>query len=658
MVVAIAFYGAALLLAGPAAAKRVALVIGNADYAHVSSLPNPANDSTDIAAALTRIGFEVTRGNDLDYREMRLALRDFAEAASEAEMVLIYFAGHGIEIDNTNYLIPVNAELKSDRDIEFEAIRLDTVVGAVASVDGLKVILVDACRNNPFLSDMIRTSATRSIGRGLGRIDPGGVLVGYAARGGTLALDGEGRNSPYAQALLRHIEEPGLELGKMFRKVRDTVFDLTDGYQEPFTYGSLPGDDIFLVARPEPAALALPPAEGPGSKIAAAFAEADRVASIGGWSDFLTRFAEFPVHPLVALAVQKRAALLNGPARQRGSLGRATGEIEDELTLYAAAEKLASPRGWALFFDRYPLGRLASSALVKEEKALMGDLRARVFGRYRAASDGEQMTPSMTAMALKMHDLSDRRVRQIQQSLASRGNDVGAMDGEYGPRTRRAMEAFQRGRGLPVNGAPTRATLAALKVYDAQTPMADLYPTSGAISRVFDREAALTLEQDDRVGRLLDAFEGRSMIYGFHEGSLYASIFLGTTFGEADLVRMLDRAGGRLVEFDSRAEEAFVFEMIRYDQKMWHNMSVGYDDGPSIGLGHGEGGWQWRSGKALSYTNWATGQPRAIETQSALGAGYGRLVPAGRLPKNATRIERARWAVDSQLSPTIIIEIE
>ena len=238
--------------------KRVALVIGNSEYAHVSNLSNPANDATDIAEALERIGFIVTRGQNLDGRGMRLALRNFAEAADGASMAVVYFGGHGIEIDNTNYLIPVNAELVNDRDVEFEAIRLDAVVNALSGVEGMKIILVDACRNNPFLADMNRTSATRSIGRGLGRIDPRGVLVGYAARNGTLALDGKGRNSPYAQAILSHIEEPGLELGKMFRKIRDTVFSLTEGYQEPFTYGSLPGEDIFLVpplkvAAPAPA---------------------------------------------------------------------------------------------------------------------------------------------------------------------------------------------------------------------------------------------------------------------------------------------------------------------------------------------------------------------------------------------------------------------
>jgi hypothetical protein len=151
------------LLAKPA--LRMALVIGNSDYQNVSKLNNPANDAKDIGAVLERLGFEVTSGIDLDYTRMRLAIRDFAEAASGAEVTLIYYAGHGIEVDNTNYLIPVNAELKRDRDVDFEAIRLDSIVDAISDSKGLKIVLVDACRNNPFLVEMERTSATRSIGR-------------------------------------------------------------------------------------------------------------------------------------------------------------------------------------------------------------------------------------------------------------------------------------------------------------------------------------------------------------------------------------------------------------------------------------------------------------------------------------------------------------
>lgn len=296
-------------LASMAEARRVALVIGNADYEYVEKLPNPVNDARDIGAALARIGFAVTQGFDLDHTALRLALRDFAEEAAGADVALIYFAGHGIEIDNTNYLIPVNARLRRDRDVEFEAIRLDAVVDALADARGLKIVLVDACRNNPFVAEMMRSTATRSIGRGLARIEPGGVLVGYAARGGTLALDGEGRNSPYAAALLRHIEEPGVEIGKLFRLVRDTVFDMTGGDQEPFTYGSLPGQDFFLVPAAAPAAGAQPAVSAAELRMVEDFAKVDAAPSLRAWTGFLETYAAWPDHGLVRRAAARRDAL-------------------------------------------------------------------------------------------------------------------------------------------------------------------------------------------------------------------------------------------------------------------------------------------------------------------------------------------------------------
>lgn len=287
------------ILAHPSYAKRLALVVGNSDYEHVSALRNPANDAADLADALERMGFDVTRGIDLDYRAMRLTLRDFAVEAANAETVVVYYAGHGIEVGNTNYLIPIDAELRSDRDVDLEAIQLDTVIEILDGSTGLKIVLVDACRNNPFAASMSRTSATRSIGRGLGRIEPSGVFVAYAARGGTLALDGEGRNSPFAEALLEHIEEPGLEVGRMFRKIRSRVLSLTDGYQEPFTYGSLPDQDIFLV----PAAA--PPPDNVGVEIAVDYAKAQEKDTVSVWFQFLSDYANRQTHPLYTLALRR-----------------------------------------------------------------------------------------------------------------------------------------------------------------------------------------------------------------------------------------------------------------------------------------------------------------------------------------------------------------
>jgi uncharacterized caspase-like protein len=237
-----------MLATGAVASERVALIIGNADYDKVGRLANPVNDATDLAAALTRIGFDVTLASDLDFIGMHRALQAFSRQAADADMAMVYFAGHGVEIDKQNYLIPTDAMLESDRQVVLETISLDLVTEAVSGAKSLRMVVLDACRNNPFLEQMVRSVASRSVGRGLGAFEPtGGTLVAYSAKGGTVASDGTGRNSPFMAGLLANIEEPGVDVSLMFRKVRDAVLKATGNVQEPFVYGSLPGEELYLV---------------------------------------------------------------------------------------------------------------------------------------------------------------------------------------------------------------------------------------------------------------------------------------------------------------------------------------------------------------------------------------------------------------------------
>jgi hypothetical protein len=288
----------ALCGAPPAIADgRAALVIGNSDYESAPALANPANDAADLGAALERLGFSVQRADNAGFDAMRRALRDFAGRAAGAEVALVYFAGHGIEIDGRNYLVPVDARLASDRDASFEAVPLDLVIDAVAGARGLRLVVLDACRDNPFAPRMERTGASRSIGRGLGRIEPEtGTLVSYAAKEGTTAADGEGRNSPFAAALLTHLFEPGLEVSFLFRKVRDSVLAATGNAQEPFTYGSLPGRAFYLngaapAAAPPPAAAA-GSTQGDGALDLAYWEEVRDSGDAGLLRSYLDRFPE------------------------------------------------------------------------------------------------------------------------------------------------------------------------------------------------------------------------------------------------------------------------------------------------------------------------------------------------------------------------------
>ena len=232
--------------------ERVALVIGNGAYApHAPNLPNPKNDAAGVGAALTRLGFEVTRLDDAGYQDLRLGLLEFEEEAARSEVAVVFYAGHGIEIGGENYLVPVDAKLRSDRAVKHEAMRLAQVMESVEGASKFRLVILDACRNNPFLAKMTITDPTRAVGqRGLARVEPSkDTLVAYAAKEGTTADDGKGDHSPYTEALLLYLEEPGLEVGFMFRKVRDAVWESTGKSQLPYTYGSLSSDGVYLAGK-------------------------------------------------------------------------------------------------------------------------------------------------------------------------------------------------------------------------------------------------------------------------------------------------------------------------------------------------------------------------------------------------------------------------
>jgi uncharacterized caspase-like protein len=232
--------------------KRVALVIGNAAYEHAEPLKTPVNDARAIGSALSRLGFSGAKPQfNLDYIGFRRALRAFGAEAEGADIAAVYFAGHGIEVDGRNFLIPTDAQLQRARDVDFATVPLDQVLAAAGGTQKLNLVIIDACRNNPFRVRMLRSGGTRSIGRGLHSIAlDGNALVAYAAKHGTYALNGNSSSSPYAEALLAHIERPGIEVVQLFREVRNEVLERTDREQEPHLYGTLGRCSIYL--RPVP----------------------------------------------------------------------------------------------------------------------------------------------------------------------------------------------------------------------------------------------------------------------------------------------------------------------------------------------------------------------------------------------------------------------
>ena len=197
---------------GARAEKRLALVIGNSAYQHTAELKNPRNDAADIAAALKGLKFEVVEGLDLDKRTMEITVRKFAQALKNADVALFFYAGHGLQVNGQNYLVPIDARLEDATGLDFEMIRLELVHRAMERETKANLIFLDACRDNPLSRNLARAMGTRSgdIGHGLAPVESGvGTLISFSTQPGNVALDGEGRNSPFASALAKRIRTEG-----------------------------------------------------------------------------------------------------------------------------------------------------------------------------------------------------------------------------------------------------------------------------------------------------------------------------------------------------------------------------------------------------------------------------------------------------------------
>jgi len=290
-VIAAAICALVFLQPGPAEAeRRVALVIGNAGYTHAPALRNPTNDARAIADLLKQAGFdEVALKLDVGFEGMRLALRDFGLSTHDADVAVVYFAGHGLELGGENLLVPVDATLKSASSAAFEAATLSAVLDAIRPASRLRLVILDACRVNPFAARIaVAEGLTRSVPRGLGRIEPtGDVLVAYAAKAGTVAEDGKGRHSPYAEALLATLATPGLDIRLVMGRVRDHVRAKTGGAQEPFVYGSLGGANVALVS-PGPGSSVNARADSADATAARDYELATKVGTKEAWDAFLT----------------------------------------------------------------------------------------------------------------------------------------------------------------------------------------------------------------------------------------------------------------------------------------------------------------------------------------------------------------------------------
>jgi len=390
--------------------RRVALIIGNAKYEHADTLANTVNDADAIAALLTKAGFDtVDERRNVGVVEFKRAVREFMLSAADADIAVVYYSGHGIEVGGSNYMIPIDARLATNFDIEDEAIALDRIITATQPARKLRLIILDACRDNPFLHMAEHATETRGISNGLVSVQPNGTdtLIAYAAKAGSVSYDGVGPNSPFTTALVKHIAEPGLDVRIALGKVRDDVLSSTGGRQEPFVYGSLGGDNVSLVPAPpapkvEPAA----PAVDPNAAAARDYELAERVGTRKGWESFLA------VHGLGFYADLALAQLAKLSAPQRTGPIVASKDVESPVGSGEAARIKVEPAAPPQQRIEIATAPTASDQACKRDEARLARLR---------------VNPSSEKVAQFARDLACETLRpQVQRLIESLGGPPAA----------------------------------------------------------------------------------------------------------------------------------------------------------------------------------------------------------------------------------------
>jgi hypothetical protein len=421
------------------AAKRVALVIGNSTYQNVARLPNPSRDATAIADLLKKAGFDVVSlQQDAGNLEFKRAIRRFEDSARDSDVAVVYYAGHGIEIGGVNYMVPVDAKLATDLDAQDEAITLDRIVDAVDSAKQLRLVILDACRDNPFVTTMKRQrTALRGMSSGLSKVEPtsSGTLVAYAAKAGSTADDGAGDHSPFTTALLHNLTTPGLDIRIALGRVRDEVLKATGQRQEPFVYGSLGGETVSLVttpAAPAPAVAAAAPSVDPNADARRDYQYFERVGTKDAWDAFLKMYS---TGMYAELARAQRAKL-------------------------AAAEAAGQPRS-----DAHLASPSATPAPAPEKKPA-----AVAAAVPPPSSDPAPATPAGPAPG--------EVARMLQTELARVGCYGGTVTGEWNTQSRRGVEGFNQYAKTKLD--PKTANLDALyAVRDKQGRVCPLECNSG-----------------------------------------------------------------------------------------------------------------------------------------------------------------------------------
>jgi len=434
--------------------KRVALVIGNSGYQNVARLGNPTNDASAITEILKGAGFDLVESRlDLKISEMRRVFRDFANSSRDADVAVVYYAGHGIEVEGTNYLIPIDASLEQDLDVYDEAFSLDRILVTIEPAKQLRLVILDACRNNPFARAMKRTIGSRAIGMGLAKVEPTSpnTLIAFASKAGSTASDGDSKNSPFTAALVRHIAKPGLDLRKAFGFVRDDVLKNTSNKQEPYVYGSLGGDDVPLV----PAKLVVSePLHNAQADVRRDYELALQVGTKKVWDAFI---ANYPSGFYTELAEAQRLVLEGAKQTEQA---KAAPEAKAAEEARVAAEKA----------KQVEQAKVLAAEQVRVAAENVAADKAAADKAVEKVADAEQRKPALQVASLPSPDTPGPKpalsraemTRSLQVELRRVGCLTGAVDGEWTSASRRSLELFNKYAGMKLE-----VKLASLDALDA-----------------------------------------------------------------------------------------------------------------------------------------------------------------------------------------------
>ncbi|MBG6155987.1 MAG: caspase family protein [Roseibium album] len=434
----------AILIAGtaPALAKRVALVIGNGAYEHTIPLPNPSNDAELMAAKLRSLGFEVVAGQDQTYNDMRRSVLDFAKKAYGAEIAVLFYAGHGMQVGGQNLLIPIDAKIEDETSLDFETISVDFIMRQMSKDVKVQMVFLDACRDNPLARTLARRmgpSRSANLGSGLAEIkveETGGEgsVIAFATSPGDVALDGDGKNSPFTSALIRHIDTPNASIQTVMTRVTGDVYDATEKRQRPWVNASLIGE-VFL-------------------NKSTASAEGTEVASLG------TTTTTVPDQAVTNAAVSA-AATTSQPNLdwEREKLIWEAAKSSDTVADYESY-LAAYPKGTFADFARNSIKRLSNGAQVAAvNPATTPGAAAAANPTNGAATSLPNPQTAIPGTAETEAALGWNRTarREVQTRLNLAGHNVGRPDGAFGPKTRAGVVAWQTQNGMVPTGFFTAA---------------------------------------------------------------------------------------------------------------------------------------------------------------------------------------------------------